>query len=75
MATTPDALAIPDLEKSGGGGAQLNTSHDDENGVPVKDESSHASGSKLADSSDRSPTASEDLDTVRTLRGFKVCIP
>ena len=75
MATTSDALAIPDLEKSEGGGTQLNTGHDDENSVPVKDESSHGSDSKPTDSSDKSPKASEDLDPVRTLRGFKVRSP
>lgn len=51
-----EALAIPDLETQKIDEAHPDTGHDDE---------------KVAHEPDASPPASKDLDTVRTLRGFK----
>lgn len=72
MTTTPDAPVAPDREKLEGRRPHPNANHGDENVLSVKNESSHASESKLAGGSNGSPAASQELEPERTLRGFKV---
>jgi hypothetical protein len=59
---TLDVPVISDPDMSERGDSQL-----------VKEEASHATGSRLGDDAERGSNSSKDEDVVRTVRGFKVC--